>query len=111
MNDPVEHQLQAFNARNLDAFLEAYAPNVRIEDGEGDAMMSGIDELRAFYGEVFRNSPDLHCDVVNRISVGDWVIDEEEIEGLQAEGFPEEAHAAVEYRVSDDQITLVRMLM
>lgn len=110
MTDPVEHQLQAFNARDLDAFMEAYAPDVRIEDGEGQEMMSGSDELRAFYGDVFRNSPDLHCEVLDRISVGDWVIDEEEIDGLQAEGFPEEAHAAVVYRVSDGKITLVRML-
>lgn len=111
MEDPVEHQLQAFNARDLDAFLEAYGPDVRVENGEGEDLMRGIEELRAFYGDVFRNSPDLHCDVVNRISVGDWVIDEEEVEGLQAEGFPEEAHAAVEYRISNGRITFVRMLM
>lgn len=74
-------------------------------------MMRGEDQLRAFYGEVFSNSPDLHCDVVNRISVGDWVIDEEKIEGLHAEGFPEEAHAAAAYRVTDGEITLVRMFM
>ena len=111
MTHPVEHQLEAFNARDLDAFIEAYASGARIEDGEGQEMMSGTEELRAFYGNVFKNSPNLHCEVVNRISVGDWVIDEEKIEGLQAEGFPEEAHAAVEYRVSDGRIELVRMLM
>jgi hypothetical protein len=41
--------------------------------------------------------------------VGDWVIDEEQIQGLKADGFPEEAHAVVSYKVSDGLITFVRM--
>ncbi|WP_185958448.1 hypothetical protein [Fodinibius sediminis] len=43
------------------------------------------------------------------MSVGDWVIDEEKLEGLHAQGFPEEAHAVVAYSVSNGQITFVRM--
>lgn len=109
MTDPVQQQLEAFNERNLEDFLEAYASDTLIEDGSGEEIMRGKDQVRAFYSEVFNNSPDLHCDVVNRISVGDWVIDEEKIEGLHAEGFPEEAHAAVAYQVTDGEITLVRM--
>ncbi|SMO84499.1 hypothetical protein SAMN06265218_11716 [Fodinibius sediminis] len=58
---------------------------------------------------MFDNSPELHCDILNRMSVGDWVIDEEKLEGLHAQGFPEEAHAVVAYSVSNGQITFVRM--
>lgn len=111
MTDPVQQQLEAYNERNLEEFLEAYASDILIEDGAGEEIMRGMEQLRAFYGELFSNSPDLHCDVVNRISVGNWVIDEEKIEGVHAEGFPEEAHAAVAYRVTDGEITLVRMFM
>lgn len=109
MIDPVQHQLEAFNSRDLDEFMEAYAPGIRIEDGGGEEMMNGAEELRGFYGNLFDNCPDLHCEVVNRISVGDWVIDEEKVEGVHAEGFPEEAHAVVAYKVTGGEITLVRM--
>lgn len=109
MTNPVQNQLDAYNRRDLDAFMDAYAPDTRVEDGAGTELMSGAEELRAFYGAVFENSPDLHCELVNRTRVGDWVFDEERIEGLHAEGFPEEAHTLVAYKVDDDQITLVRM--
>lgn len=67
--------------------------------------------MRDFFRAVFVNSPELHCDVPRRISVGEWVIDEERITGLHAEGFPEEVHAAVVYRVEYGKITLARVLM
>lgn len=109
MTDPVQHQLDAFNNRDLEAFMEAFAPDARIEDGTGEVLMNGAEEMRAFYGSVFENSPELYCDLVSRSAVGDWVFDEEKVEGLQAEGFPEEAHAMVAYKVSGGQITFARM--
>lgn len=109
MENPVQYQLEAFNNRDIDAFMEAYAPEITVEDGSGEEMMRGSDEIRAFYTNLFNNSPELYCEVVNRTSVGDWVIDEEKLQGLNAEGFPEEAHAVVAYTVSNGQITFVRM--
>jgi hypothetical protein len=91
--------------------MEAYAPDTRVEDGAGNEIMSGAEEMRAFYGSVFEGSPVLHCDLVGRTKVGDWVFDEERIEGLNAEGFPEEAHAMVAYKTERGQITFVRMFM
>lgn len=111
MTDPVERQVQAFNARDLEAFLEPYAADTRVEDGSGEEIMSGLEEMRQFYGDLFANSPDLHCDVLHRISLGSWVIDEEKVEGAHAEGFPEQIYAAVAYRVGNGQITFVRMFM
>lgn len=111
MNDPVQHQLEAYSDRDLEAFVEAYSPDVRIEDGSGKEILNGLEEMRGFYEGLFENSPALRCKVVSRVSVGNWVIDEEEISGLQAEGFPEEVHAAVAYRVNDGEIDFVRMFM
>lgn len=109
MKSPVQHQVEAFNNRDIEAFIEAYASNTIVENGNGETMMSGSEEIRAFYNNVFDNSPDLRCEIVNRTSVGDWVIDEEKIQGLKAEGFPEEARAVVAYKVSNGQITFARM--
>lgn len=109
MKDPVQHQLTAFNNRDIDAFLKAFASDVKVESGDGEEMMDGLDEFRAFYENLFNNSPDLHCRIINRTTVGNWVIDEEKLKGLNAEGFPEEAHAVVAYSIKNGQITFVRM--
>lgn len=111
MTNPVQHQVDAYNDRDLDTFMEAYAPDIRVENGTGATMMEGAEELRAFYGTLFENSPDLHCEVVDRTQVGDWTIDEEQIQGLNAEGLPEEAHAVAAYKVNGGEITFVRMFM
>lgn len=44
MNDPVQHQLEAYKDRDLEAFMEAYAPDVRIEDGSGEEILKGFPE-------------------------------------------------------------------
>lgn len=62
-------------------------------------------------GGLFEGSLGLHRDVVSRRSVGDWIMGEEAREGTQAEGLPEESHAAVGYRVNEGEITFVRMFM
>ena len=111
MTNPVQQQLEAYNDRDIDRFMDAYVPEARYEDGDGGAILTGAQEMREFFGAMFANSPELHCDVVSRISVGDWVIDEERVTGVQAEGFPEEIHAAVAYKVEDGKITFARILM
>ena len=41
--DAVEKQVEAFNARDLDAFVACYGREVVIEDADGGAQMSGRD--------------------------------------------------------------------
>ena len=109
MKNPVQHQVEAFNNRDIDAFLKAFATDVRAENGRGEEMMSGREEFRAFYENLFGDSPSLHCEIINRTKVGNWIIDEEKLQGLNADGLPEEAHAVVAYTVNDGEITFVRI--
>ena len=106
--DPIDEQLAAYNARDLERFLACYAPDVLVEDGSGTVLGQGIDAMRAAYSALFAGSPDLHADVLNRIRAGDFVIDEERVTGMP--GSSEPVHAAVVYRLSDGQIAQVRML-
>ncbi|SMO84494.1 nuclear transport factor 2 family protein [Fodinibius sediminis] len=48
MENPVEHQVKAFNNRNLDAFMEAFAADINVENGSGEELLSGQQEFRAF---------------------------------------------------------------
>ena len=109
--DAVQRQFDAFNRRDLEGFLSAYAPDVVIEDGAGNAMLRGHDGMRAMYGPLFAQSPDLNAEVVNRIGVGDYVIDEERTTGFNFPGFPSELHAAVIYHLAGERIARVRLLM
>lgn len=109
--DAILAQLEAFNDRDLESFLAAYAPDAVMEDGDGNTVMAGHEGLRAMYGPLFAQSPNLHTDVVNRIVVGNYVIDEERTSGFTFTGFPTEFHAAVVYRLADGRIARVRLLM
>jgi hypothetical protein len=107
----VGEQVTAYNDRDLERFLSFYAADAVIEDGEGNVMMRGHDQMRDIYGQMFAGSPDLHVDVPTRIDVGTWVIDEEQVRGLNAPGLPSEVHAAVVYQVIDGKIARARLLL
>ena len=107
----IQQQVDAFNARDLERFLSFYHSDVVLEDAAGNPMMQGHDGLRAFYGPLFAQSPDLHVDIPRRIHVGSWVIDEEEGRGFHADGFPSELHVAVVYQVLDGKIVRGRLLI
>ncbi len=57
---------------------------------------------------MFAISPDLHAEIVTRIRIGSYVVDEEEVTGIQ--GSPELWRAVAVYRIAGDKIVHVRML-
>jgi len=93
--DPVETQLAAYNAHDVDAFIACYTPGCVIEDGAGARLMTGHAEMRPRYQALFANSPNLHCDIVSRVRIGSYVIDEESITGR----VPDLRRAVVIYRI------------
>ena len=46
-----------------------------------------------------------------RIRVGEFVIGEERVTGMQLEGWPEQVHGVLVYQLRDGQIAHVRLLM
>ena len=107
MNDAVERQVLACNAHDIEEFVACYAEDAAIEDGDGNVVMRGRDEMRAKYGRRFAEFPDLHADVVTRIRVGPYVVDEERVTG----GPGGDVHAVAVYRLNaDGLIEHVRLL-
>ena len=112
--DPAQvvlEQLDAYNARHLERCLSSFRTDAVVEDATGNVMARGVDEMRELYRRVFSQSPSLHVDIPQRIHVGSYVIDEEQVTGLNIEGFPSELHGAVVYRVEGDKIVSARMLL
>jgi uncharacterized protein (TIGR02246 family) len=106
----IDTQVTAFRARDLDGFLSCYAPDAVIKDGAGNVMMSGAEVIRGIYGQLFRDSPDLSVTIKGRMTIGDYVIDEEEIDGFIMPGSPTRVRSVCIYRISDGQVRELTIL-
>lgn len=78
--DLAQRQLNAYNFRNIDAFLEPYADDVEIYMFPDKLQSKGKEAMRQGYTQMFENIPNLHCELVNRIVLGDTVIDQERVQ-------------------------------
>jgi hypothetical protein len=82
----VEHQLAAYNARNLERFLEVFSDDIEVTRLPNTApAIVGKAALGKFYAENRFNLPDLHAEIVNRIVMGAKIIDHERITGIGPE--------------------------
>ncbi|WP_235298413.1 amidohydrolase family protein [Portibacter marinus] len=99
-----QQQLNAYNAGDIDAFLEPYSNDIEIYNFPDDLRTKGKEEMREGYASFFKNNPDLHCELVNRIVNGNTVIDHERITGVQGSG-PFTAIAI--YKIEEDKIAKV----
>lgn len=96
-------QLDAYNARDIDAFCAVYADDVVLYDlVSGEATCTGLDAMRERYGKMFEQHPHLHCALVHRMVCGTMVIDEEHVAGLREDGI---VHAIATYETSNGRIT------
>lgn len=79
-----QQQLNAYNAHDVEAFLVPYSDSVEIyEQSTGKLLMQGKAEMRQRYSDMFSKYPDLHCQLVNRMVLGNKVIDQERITGVK----------------------------
>jgi len=77
--DLAQQQLNAYNARDIDAFLAPYADDVEIYNFPNELRSKGIEAMRENYAGFFKRAEDLHCELVNRIVQGNTVIDQERV--------------------------------
>jgi len=77
-----QQQLNAYNARDLEAFLAPYSDSVKLYNFPNQLMMQGKEAMRKQYGEMFKRLPELHCRLVNRMVQGNTVIDQESVTGM-----------------------------
>ena len=73
----VQKQLDAYNARDIEGFLATFSDDIELFKFPNEPVGKGKEYLRESYGSFFENTPDLHCEIKNRIVLGGKVIDEE----------------------------------
>jgi len=98
----VQRQLNAYNAHNLDAFLEPYADDVELYDFPNTLVTKGKAEMRKQY-TFLNNVPELHCEIKERIIQGNTIIDKESVTGFGNK--PLEATAI--YQIENNKIKKV----
>ena len=77
--DLAQQQLDAYNERNIDAFLAPYSDSIKIFTFPNTLQYTGKEKMRDRYDNMFKNTPGLHCKLLNRIVQGNTVIDQEEV--------------------------------
>lgn len=99
-------QLEAYNSRDIEAFLKPYSDTVKVYNEKHELLYQGIETMRTQYGSMFERTPDLNCKLLNRIAVGNTVIEHEEV--VFGEG--RKIYAIVMYKVGFDKIQEVHFL-
>lgn len=106
---PVEladEQLEAYNNRDIEAFLVPYSDSVKVFDGKGNLLYRGKETMEKQYGSMFERTPKLNCKLINRIAVNQTVIEHEEV----TFGEGRLVYAIVMYKVAANKIQEVYFL-
>lgn len=78
----IQKQVIAYNERNLNDFVACHAENVELYTFPNTTPnIIGRAALIEKYKDIFDNSPNLHTEILNRIVIGNTVIDHENITG------------------------------
>ena len=75
----VQKQLEAYNARDIDAFLATFSDDIVFFNFPKEETFKGITQLREVFGNLFKNSPDLYCYIKDVIATDDMVIVHEKV--------------------------------
>ena len=106
----VQAAIDAYHDHDLDRCLGYYAADVVVKDAEGNILMDGADAVRSRYAKSILDNPNIHYDIPNRITLGEWVIDEERVTGFNKPGSPDVMRAVLIYRLSGDRICEILIL-
>ncbi len=81
-----QQQLNAYNNRDIEAFLAPYSDSVELYEYPAKLMSKGKEQMRKDYSSMFKQVPALHCQLVNRMVQGNTVIDQEHVTGFGGQG-------------------------
>lgn len=77
-----QQQLNGYNDQNIEAFLHPYSDSIRVYAFPNKLLLEGKDNMRTSYNSFFKNAPNLHCQLLNRIVMDNTIIDREFITGM-----------------------------
>lgn len=79
----VQEQLDAYNVRDLERYLAVFSDDIKIyKPPATEPSMVGKKALAAFYATERFNRVNLHAELINRMVLGDKVVDHEKVLGV-----------------------------
>jgi hypothetical protein len=103
-----QQQLDAYNKRDIEAFLAPYSDSVAVYMFPDKLLYKGKATMRQQYAEMFSNTPDLYCYLQNRIALKNTVIDHEKVTFNKSQ--PPLLAIAV-YTIENNKIAKVHFIM
>ncbi|RMH74717.1 MAG: hypothetical protein D6681_22805 [Calditrichaeota bacterium] len=97
----VQVQTNAYNARDLEAFLTTFGDTVKAYTFPTRVRFANIREMEEHYRQLFRSAPQLHAQIQNSTVLGNFVVNREHITGLPDGGISD---MIVIYDVRDEKI-------
>ena len=102
-------QLVAYNNRDIDAFCECYADDVRVLDADGNLSLHGIEAFRSRYSPLFAD----HCVVAGviteRMTLGPHLVEKERWQRQKNADSPvESGEVVVRYTAKGGKIAVVQ---
>jgi hypothetical protein len=98
----VQRQLDAYNLRNIDAFMAMWSPDAQYFKHPSKLLASGAVQIRKRHITRFKD-PNLYGRLIKRIAVGNKVVDQEIVSRTFPEG-PGRIGVIAIYEVNDDTI-------
>ena len=105
--DPVQVAqvfVDAVNARDVDRVVGCFSADAVMQNDPGTVFAQGEEAIGPHFGGFLTQSPNLHSEILSRIHVGSWVVQEEHVTGLVLGEPMPDFHIAVAYRVEDSKI-------
>lgn len=100
----VQEFIDAFNARDVDRVVGCFSADAVMQNDQGTVFAQGEEAIRAHFGGFLTQSPNLHSEILSRIHVGSWVVQEEHVTGLVLGEPVPEFYIPSAYRVEDGKI-------
>jgi hypothetical protein len=100
----IQKQLEAYNQRDIEAFMKLFHDQAQVFSyGNPDPIAADKAQVRMLYQNLFDRSPYLKSQLINRIVMGNKVLDHEYITGRM--GSKEPVELMVIYEVNEGLIT------
>ncbi|WP_394777296.1 nuclear transport factor 2 family protein [Undibacterium sp.] len=102
-SDVVQGQLDAYNARDIDTFMSFWADDAQYYEHPSTLLASNAGQIRERHIVRFREA-NLHGKLVQRMAVGNMVVDQEKVTRTYPEG-PGQVDVIAIYEVLNGKIT------
>ncbi len=103
----VQKQVEAYNELDIDHFLSWYDEDIACYNyANNTSLFNSKKDFGQQYGEMFAKYPKLHCEILNRMVLGNKVIDHERITGIENEVY----QSIAIYEVKEGKILKVTFL-